>query len=577
MPRHMTADHHDRSAGGRSLGLPSWIALLAAAVVTIVGAGYLIIPERTLQNLPGSLAMGCDREPVDIVVSPELVSVVTQILRPLDDTTLDDGRCVTPSVRSQEPQETVASADILPLGRAPQIWIPDATVWGEKVQTWPMTSVGSMASTPVVVATSAEAVEALGWATRNPTWFQVLRGTRPVIVPDYRSQSESLAALIALWQSLDKGAKADQEVVATVLAADRSELPDPASAIADARSGSSNAPMFPATEQAVAYLNATSTIPQLTAVYPREGSPTLNYPIYRMGGTRPAAQVAAVDAVIAQLQSAKALEMLRQAGFRRPSDGPGSNPVSVGSPVGTGIRRTQEVTVLDPPGRAEVDSMIERVEALAKPSRILTVMDVSLSMRAKLDDGISRIQLASAAARLGVNLLPDSGSVGLWVFAGKMDGDQDHRILRPVRQLGSRTGGETQRNQLIRLASTIENNLTNGGTALYDTTIAAMREMHAHYDPQAVNAVILLSDGGNSDRTGATLDDVVAEIRKLNTGKRKVAIYTAGLGADADYAALRTIAETSGGYTYRIDTALSGQQALLDGLRRSRKIGAGDS
>jgi Ca-activated chloride channel family protein len=112
---------------------------------------------------------------------------------------------------------------------------------------------------------------------------------------------------------------------------------------------------------------------------------------------------------------------------------------------------------------------------------------------------------------------------------------------------------------------------------LYDTTIAAMRDMHAHYDPQAVNAVILLSDGGNSDKTGATLDDVVAEIHKLNTGKRKVAIYTAGLGADADYAALRRIAEASGGYTYRIDTALSGQQALLDGLRRSRRIGAGDS
>ena len=78
------------------------------------------------------------------------------------------------------------------------------------------------------------------------------------------------------------------------------------------------------------------------------------------------------------------------------------------------------------------------MEALAKPSRILTVMDVSGSMKQKLDDGISRIQLAGAAARLGVNLLPDSGSVGLWVFSSRMTGSKDYRVLTPLRPLGSR-------------------------------------------------------------------------------------------------------------------------------------------
>lgn len=575
MPRHMALDDADRPLGGTRLRLAGWITLLAAVLITVVGASILIVPRSTLAQLPGVSAIDCDREPVEIVVSPELLTVVTQILRPLDGHELDGGRCLSPSVRSQEPQETVASADILPIGRAPQIWIPDTTAWGEEVQHWPMTSAGSMAATPVVVVTSVAAAEKLGWAQTSPTWMQVLRGSRPVIVPDYQGQSESLDALIALWQSLGKGPKADQQVVATVLAADRSELPDPAAAIADARSGSSNAPLFPATEQAVALLNATSTIPQLTAVYPREGSPILNYPIYRVGGAdaTPIEHAAAV-AVINRLRSPAAVETLRQAGFRRPYAGPGSGTVTAGDPVGTGIRRSHDVTVLDPPGRAEVDGMIARVEALAKPSRLLTVMDVSGSMREKLDDGISRIQLAGAAARLGVNLLPDSGSVGLWVFAWKMDGDKDYRVLGPVKPLGSRgTSGETQRNLLTRLSTTIDRNVTDGGTGLYDTTIAALREMHAHYDPKAVNAIILLSDGGNSDKSGATLQDVLAEIRKLNAGDQKVAIFNAGLGADADYDALRKIAEASGGYTYRIETALSGQQALLDGLRRSRKLG----
>jgi len=570
----MALDHADRRVGGQWRRRPALIALVVAALVTAIGVGVLIVPRQTLAKLPGAAAIGCDPQPIDVVVTPELLSVVGQILRPMKGRSVSGDHCLEPTVRSQEPQETVASADILPLDRAPQVWLPDATVWGEKMQRWPLTSAGSLASSPVVVATSAEAAEELGWADKRPTWMQVLRGQRPVIVPDYQSQSESLDALIALWQSLGKGARADQQVVATVLAADRSELPDETAAIADARSGSSNAPLFPATEQAVAYLNATSIVPQLTAVYPREGSPILNYPIFRVGdAAQTPGQRDAADAVIKQLHSASALEALRQAGFRRPYAGPGTGAVSVGNPVGTGIRRSQDVTVLDPPSRTEVDGMIARVGALAKPTRILTVMDVSLSMKEKLDDGVSRIQLAGAAARLGVNLLPDSGSVGVWVFAGNMGGGKDYRVLGAVRPLGSRTNGETQRNLLIRLSSTIDHYLSGGGTALYDTTIAAMREMHRHYDSRSVNAIILLSDGGNSDKSGASLDDVVNEIHKLNKGTQKVAIYTAGLGADADYGALRKIANASGGYTYRIDTALSGQQALLDGFRRSRKLG----
>jgi len=559
MPRHMGPDTT------RPRGRPVRFAAGAAGLVAVLALALLAPREA---RLPWSARVGCDLEAVDVTVTPELRPVVTQILRPLHGQTLDDGRCLNPVVRSQEPQETAASADILPVDRAPQLWIPDATVWAEKVRRWPLVAAGSLASTPVVVATSTEAAQALGWARQAPTWKQVLRGKRPVIVPDYQSQSESLDALIALWQSLGQGAQADQEVVATVLAADRSDLPDPAAAIADARSGSANAPLFPATEQAVAYLNATSTVPQLTAVYPREGSPILDYPIYRLNRLGPDP---AVQAVLRRLRSASAQETLRQAGFRRPDTGAA---VSGGTPVGTGIRRVGDVTVLQPPGRKQVDGMIDRVEALAKPSRILTVMDVSMSMKTKLDDGITRIQLAGAAARLGVGLLPDSGSVGAWVFAQNMGRGRDYRVLSGLAPLGSVDAhGETHRSRLVRLAGTLDDNLNANGTALYDTLIAAVREMHDHYDPKAVNAIILLSDGGNTDRAGATLDDVLSEIRTLNHGHRKVAIYAAGLGADADYPAMRKIADASGGHTYRIDNAPAVQQALLDGLRRSRKIG----
>jgi Ca-activated chloride channel family protein len=226
------------------------------------------------------------------------------------------------------------------------------------------------------------------------------------------------------------------------------------------------------------------------------------------------------------------------------------------------------------PDKTEVDAMVSRIENLARPSRLLVLIDVSLSMRQKLDDGLSRIQLAAAAARMGADLLPDRSSAGVWIFASRMKGDQDWRDLAPVAPLGSTTkNGQNYRFYLEGLAQSVNRYLTDRPTSLYDVVQAASREMHRTYDDKAVNAIILLTDGSNDDTTGASLDQVVAELRAANAGKQKVAIYTAGLGPEADYQSMWKIAEASGGYAYRIDSAREGQVSLLDGLRRSRQLG----
>jgi Ca-activated chloride channel family protein len=202
------------------------------------------------------------------------------------------------------------------------------------------------------------------------------------------------------------------------------------------------------------------------------------------------------------------------------------------------------------------------------------VFDASLSMKAKLADGLTRVQLTEGATRLGVNLLPDSGAAGAWAFASRMDGKKDYKVIAPVRRLGSRTGnGELWRSYLLRLTTSLDSYLHGGGTSLYDTSIAASKYMHATYDGRANNAIILLSDGANEDSTGATLKQTVAEIKKLNRGKEKVTIYTAALGPDADYDAMKKIADASGGHAYQVNNALEGQTALLDGLRRNRHLG----
>ena len=218
--------------------------------------------------------------------------------------------------------------------------------------------------------------------------------------------------------------------------------------------------------------------------------------------------------------------------------------------------------------------MITRIDNLAKPSRILTVISANRSMEEKLDDGITRVDLAAGAARLGVNLLPDSAYLGAWVYASGIDGSKDYKQLAPIGRLGAQSpAGDTNRSFLLQLATSVGKYISDGSPSLYDTTAAAIEQMHKDYDPKASNAIILLSDGFNQDPGSIGLDALLKKIRDLNSGREQVAIFSAALGGDADAAALKKIADASGGHFYTINNAQDGQRALLDGLRRAHDIG----
>jgi Ca-activated chloride channel family protein len=549
------------------LSLPVRVGVTAAACVVVLGAAALVAPAGALPRLPWSADRECPGERVSIVVEPELHDTVRSALRGLRDEELPTGGCAEAVVEAREAAQAVAASQLLPPDRAPQVWIPDSPDWVAGATRWRSQPSRRFAASPVVVTTSRRAAVALGWTQRRPTWDQVLRGERPMAVPDVEEHADSLSALLALWQTLGKGAAADAAIVNIVLAADRGQVPPAPEALAAARSGSVNAPVVPVTEQAVAAMNAASAAPALAAVYPREGSPLLTYPVMRVSAApETPRRRAAVQAVLDRLGSARTVAVARANGFR----GPGNEPAT-----GLGIH-DGPITALAPPGPQEVRAMTDRLQKLARPSRILTVLDVSTSMLAPLDDGLRRLDLASNAARVGMELLPDRAALGVWVFARHMTGDQDWRELAPIRALGAADPrGTSQRALLGRLNGDIGRYVKGGGTGLYDVTVAAFRAMHQTYDPRAQNAIILMTDGADEDPGGTTIDQVVAEIQRLNAGPRKVAIYLAGLGSQADYPAMRRIAAASGGWTYRIDNALQGQTALLDGLRRSRRLTAG--
>ena len=95
MGRHAVSPGSDETIGSSGLGFPGRTALAAAALITVAGAGALIGPQEALAKLPwASGATNCDTRSVDIVVAPEIQSLVDGIVSSVRGDELPDGTCV---------------------------------------------------------------------------------------------------------------------------------------------------------------------------------------------------------------------------------------------------------------------------------------------------------------------------------------------------------------------------------------------------------------------------------------------------------------------------------------------------
>jgi hypothetical protein len=293
------------------------------------------------------------------------------------------------------------------------------------------------------------------------------------------------------------------------------------------------------------------------AVYPAEGSPRLDYPVLRVG-THADDDRAAVDAVVRTLTSAAARTAVLDAGFR---DAEGAAPTEPGPGV---QEQAPEVLAIDPEG---VQALLGELSRLAAPSRLLTVIDVSQSMEAPAGDG-TRATLARDAAKSALTLIPGTSSIGLWVFAYQLEGEQDWVELEPIRALEEEVDGTSQRDLLDEELDTIPDRLSRGGTGLFDTTLAAFRAAQEQYDPEAVSSVVIVTDGTNEDSSGIDLDTLVQTLGAEADPQRPVKVIGVALGPDADIAALEQIAQATGGAAYSAVDPSDLQDVLFDALRQ---------
>jgi hypothetical protein len=316
-------------------------------------------------------------------------------------------------------------------------------------------------------------------------------------------------------------------------------------------------PVALAPEQALFSYNAKRPGDLAVAVYPAEGTVFLDHPVTVL--TRDPAKLNAGRLLGGELSAETTREDVRRLGFRSPD---GTAQAGFTEKTGLSARAPKG---LPAPDAERVARIMQRWAQLSLSIRMLSIIDISGSMDRRIAPGATRLQSTIRTAQNGLSLLPDDSELGQWVFSTELEGGKDWRELVSVGPLNERLGSATRR-QLVLSAFAQTRVKENGGTGLYETTIAAFDHMKRTFKPEYVNSILLWTDGRDQDREGPSLDETLEHIRLGYDTERPVQINMFGLGDGVDVAELRRIARLTDGDAYVAETPGQVQALFLRAL-----------
>jgi Ca-activated chloride channel homolog len=200
-----------------------------------------------------------------------------------------------------------------------------------------------------------------------------------------------------------------------------------------------------------------------------------------------------------------------------------------------GVDPAQPARVLGLPEPRVLDRVRRAWREDRKPANVLLVVDTSGSMQDE-----DRLPRAKAGLETFFQQVGKQDSVGLTIFSDR---------IQPLIPVGPFAQNEA------RLRTTVENLIADGGTAVYDATIAGFEEVRADATSERISAVVVLTDGEDTD-SSASADDVVSAVRAQGDSDDQVRVFTIAYSSGAAGAkeALEEIATASGGQPYEGDT-----------------------
>jgi Ca-activated chloride channel family protein len=500
------------------------------------------------------------------------------------------GRCVQVSVETlsqDQAQQALQPVAFPGAPTPPDVWIPQSTTSvalarirpeGRKVLAVPTPPVatspavlaaptealrllaGPDGSQPPLAALSARLADPRGWGQPglgHPEWGRIKvsttdPGSTPLgtgmllalvgvqtqtPTPDVGAaqfqRTDVQQALLGLARTLQATATSGDQLMATV-----------------ARTGTvaeavSSLGLIATYEQDVWKYDRDSPAIELSVVYPVDGQLAADYPYVVPNGSwiDAADRAAAVD-FRAWLLSPAVQGRLGQYGLRG-ADGVAGKEIAVGL-------RTDSILPLTPVPQQAVDGPAAARQAwrlLTRRISLLGLFDVSGSMADPVPGSRqSKLDVARAAAQAALGFFDPADSIGLWEFSRELDGDRDYRVLVPLGPAGQRVGPFP--NRQVASVAAYRQMVPRTATGLYDSILAAYRSANAAFRPDAVNTIVVITDGKNEDPGSITLDQLLRRLRALHDPAKAVHIVTLAYGTGADQAALAQVAKVTDGLQF---------------------------
>jgi Ca-activated chloride channel family protein len=566
-----------KSRGGRNV----LIALVAIVVSTIVcvstvgSFGYWLAGrffDSTPPDLPErSPTWAADSAELTIAVSPVMAPVLAELGGQFNDgqQRTPGGQTMLVRIQAEQPEKMIQAA----LGSPSfQALSPDSSLWLDQLeQAWSQQAgersgeaampIGERrtsgqtryAVSPVVIVAWESVARELGWPDQAIGWREIQR--KAIQDANFKwnhastNNASGLLATLAefyagagLTRGLTAEAASSKETLAYVQAVEATvrfygegeevivqRLASEGRAFLDA---------FVAQEQVVIDWNKNRRGDRLVAIYPAEGALWTDHPLALLElGKQPGEQGVTdnqrltYQAFAAFLTSAPIQAALLGAGYR-----PADLTVALdaeGSPFAntTAVDWRQPQTTLQMPSPAVVEVVRNFWYYAKRPTNVYLVVDTSGSM-----EGEKIVRAREALQAFVGQIKGGRDRVGIIEFASGVKNFTPMRIV-----------DEAVRDDLLTVIGQME---AVGGTALVDAVYSAVGDLQAQADAEAINAIVVMTDGQENESSYGLYD-----LRVLvgSQSATQLVIFTIAFGEDADEQLLRNLAELGNGQFRRAD------------------------
>jgi Ca-activated chloride channel family protein len=271
---------------------------------------------------------------------------------------------------------------------------------------------------------------------------------------------------------------------------------------------------------------------RLVAVYPEEGTFFSDNPLITLQGDWVSAEQREAAKVFGAFLAKEVTPETAGAEGFRPADE--NTPPAGLVTAASGVDPKEPRRVLRVPEPRVLAKLKAAWRADRKPANVMLVFDCSDSMGAE-----NKLDQAKEALIAFLREAAPQDRVGLTKFSS------DITPLVPI------AGMRANRARLIAAAKTI---LPEGDTRVRDATVEGVKAVERVLDKDAINAVVMLTDGEDTV-SSRSADRTVSDLeRQARRESGQIRVFTIAYGTDPNEAELERYAEATGGKAYKGST-----------------------